>query len=185
MLSHKNKILKDFQLMFENQEDCDVVIRVKEKEFPAHKNILKVRSLVFASMLRHDMKEKQTGIIDIQDCEPSVFSDFLRFLYYKEISSLSEENVFDLFTLSDKYDVPDLRERCMEFMKANLSVETFCDTITLALTHTETELIQLCTELFIGNAEKIIETVKWQSFLAHNPTQSNELFIKYVASKKS
>ena len=131
------------------------------------------------------MKEKQTGIIDIHDCEPAVFSDFLRFVYYEEINNLSEENVFGLFTLSDKYDVPDLRAICMEFMKANLSVETFCDTISLALTHTETELIKLCTDFFIGNAEKIIETVKWQSFLLQNPIHCNELFIKYVASKKS
>ena len=130
------------------------------------------------------MKEKQTGIIDIQDCEPAIFSEFLHFLYYEGISNLSAENVFGLFTHSDKLDVPKLKEMCMEFMKINLSVETFSDTITLALTHTEMELIKLCTDFFIRKAEKIIETYKWQSFLAHNPTQSNECFIKLFASKK-
>ena len=185
MLSEKNKILKDLKLLFENQEDCDVVIRVKEKEFPVHRNILKVRSPVFASTLRNDMKEKQTGIIDIQDCEPAVFSEFLRFLYYEEISNLSEENVFGIFTLCDKYDVSDLREICMKFMKANLSVKTFGDTVTFALMHTESELIKFCVDFFIKNAQKIIETVPWQSLLAQSPIQCNELFIKPLASKNS
>lgn len=171
--------------MFEDKEDCDVVIKVKETEFPAHKAILKARSPVFASTLRHEMKEKKTGIIDIQDCEPSIFSHFLCFLYCEELNTLSDENVFGLYTLADIYDIPDLREICREFMKVNISTETFCDTITLALNHSEAELVKFSTDFFIKNAQKIIETVKWQSFLAQNPTQSNELFIKLLASNKN
>lgn len=170
--------------MFLKQEHCDVVIRVKGQEFPAHRNILAARSPVFASTFRNDMKEKESGIVDIEDCDPFSFSSFLCFLYCEDENSLSQENVFSLFTAADKYDVPDLRVKCVEFMKKNLTVDTFCEAITLALQHSETELVDLATNFFIKNTEKILETVKWQTFAAENPTQSNELVLKFVKSVK-
>lgn len=183
-LLQKSKILQDFKELFLKQENCDVVFRVKGQEFPAHKAILSARSPVFASAFRNEMKEKATGIVDIVDYDPSSFSDFLHFIYCDDVESLSEGNVFSLFSAADKYDVPDLRTKCMEFMKQNLSVDTFCETITLAVQHTEMELVNLTTDFFIKNAEKIIRTVQWQSFVAENPTQSNELFIKFMASNR-
>lgn len=158
---------------------------MKGQEFPAHRAILRARSPVFASTFRHDTKEKITGVVDIEDCESSAFSDFLCFLYWGDSDIISIENVYSLFTLGDKYDVLDLREKCVEFMEENLSAETFCDTITVALLHSETELITLATKFFIEHALKIAKTVKWQSFSDDYPRQSNELLIKALEDKCS
>lgn len=184
MLPKKRKILQDFKDLFLNREGCDVVFRVKGQKFPAHKAILIGRCPVFAATFRNNMKEKATGIVDIKDCDPSSFSDFLCFLYSEDVDNLSSENAFSLFTTADKYDVADLREKCMKYIKNNLSVDTFCETITLALKHTEIDLIRLATDYFIKNAESILVTAKWQSFAAENPMQSNELFIKFVATDR-
>lgn len=158
---------------------------MKGREFPAHRAILQARSPVFASTYRHDTKEKATGIIDIDDCEPFSFSDFLCFLYCGDRDIISVENAFSLFTVGDKYGVQDLMTQCVEFMKENLSVETFCDTVAVALLHSETELITLATDFFTKHALEIAKSAKWQSFSASNPTQSNELFIKALAAKGS
>ena len=147
-----NKILQDFKELYLRQEDCDVTIRVKEQDFPAHKIILKARSPVLASTFRNDMEEKATGIVNIEDCDPSTFSEFLLFLYCEDVDNLSSENVFNLFTVADKYDVSDLSTKCLNFIKGNLSNDTFCETITLALRHTVTELVDLSTNFFIKNA---------------------------------
>lgn len=162
-----------------------MVIKVKGQEFPAHKTILKARSSVLASTFSTDMKEKATGILEIHDCDSSSFSDFLCFLYCGDVSVISEENVFSLFTVADKYDVQDLRAKCMKFVYGHLSIDTFCDTIALALRHSETELIKLATDFFTKNAPKIIVTVKWQVFLQENPTQSNELLVKLLVNNQS
>lgn len=69
-------------------------------------------------------------------------------------------------------------------MKENLSVDTFCDTITLALQHSETQLITLASDFFTKHALEIAKTDPWQSFLVNNPTQSNELFMKALAAAK-
>lgn len=156
---------------------------MKGQEFPAHRNILAARSPVFASTLSNDMKETATGIIVIDDCDLSCFSDFLSFLYCGNVENLSTENAFSLFTAADKYDVQDLKSKCLEFIKMNLSVDTFCSTIALALQHSEKVLIELATDFFIKNLQKIIVTDEWQSFLSEYPIQSNELLIKALVIK--
>lgn len=179
VLSEK-KLQRDLKELFINKEDCDAVIKVKGEEFPVHKAILKARSSVFKSTFRTDMKEKATGIVEIDDCDPSSFSNFLCYLYCADEGVISKENVFSLFTAADKYDVQDLREKCLEFMKDNLTVETFCDAITVALQHSETALLKFATNFFRKNAAKIVVTVMWQLFAAENPTHSNELIVKLL-----
>lgn len=131
------------------------------------------------------MKERATGIVEIEDCDPSSFSDFLCFLYCGNVENLSTENVFSLFTVADKYDIQDLRSECMHFMKNNLSISTFCDTITFALEYCEMELLKLSIDFFSKHIHVVIKTVEWQSLLIKNPIQCNELMIKALECYKS
>jgi len=64
----------------------DVLLRVSDEsgkisEFPAHKAILMARSPVFCAMLKHAMKEKEQGVIEIEDTSPSTVAALLKFLY--------------------------------------------------------------------------------------------------------
>lgn len=133
-----NKILEDFKQLFLNQQSCDVILRVQGQEFQAHKLILRARSPVFASLFQND---KATAVVDIEDCNPSIFSDFLRFIYCQELDRLSEENVSSLLAAADKFGVSDLRTKCLEFMKEKFNVHILDDTA--APRHSETESIQL------------------------------------------
>lgn len=128
------------------------------------------------------MKENETGVIDIEDCDPSVFSDFLGFLYSNDMNNLSGENAFGLFTMADKYNCPELRTKCLRFIKESLSAENFCKALAIALLHNEPGMLPMVTDFFIKNAKNILESVEWQRFLEENPTCSNELFIIYVNS---
>lgn len=70
---------------------------MKGHEFPADRNI-QARSPVYAYTFRHDMKERSAGILDVKDCDPSSFLDFLCFLYCGDLENFSMENVFSFFT---------------------------------------------------------------------------------------
>lgn len=122
----------------------------------------------------------EADIVVIEDCDPSSFSDFLCFIYCADASGLSQENVYSLFKTADKYDVSDLKEKCVEFMKENLSVDTFCETTTLAVQHNEIELINFTTNFFLKNGPKIVSTDEWQSFLIENPIQTNKLCTQFI-----
>lgn len=170
--------------LYFKQEQCDVILKVKGQEFQAHKAILIARSPVFASTFQNDMKEKSVGIVNIEDCDPSSFSYFLCYLYCGSLNNLSMGNVFSLFAAADKYDIQDLRLECLEFMKKNLSVDNFCDIISLALRYSEKDLTKFTTEFFSEHFQEIIVTVKWQSFIVENPIEGNEIMIKALVPKK-
>lgn len=68
------------------------------------------------------MKMQDTCWLDIEDCDPSVFYDFLYLLYSENENSILQRNVIDLFTIAEKYDVPDLKERFIEFIKGYPSI---------------------------------------------------------------
>lgn len=153
-------------------------MKVKDREFNVHKAILTARSSVFDGMFSHDLSEANSGIVPIEDCDPDVFEQFLFFLYTGRPQHLSTDNACDLYYVADKYDIAELKEEIVSFLKKSLSIETICDVICLSTKCNETELLDLAINFFARNMEEIIVTVKWLIFLKENPIEANELTIK-------
>ena len=164
--------------MFGIEEHSDVTFKVKDEEFRLHKFILSGRNSYFNSMFKTEMKEKATGIVAIDDCEPGVFRSFIHFVYTGKVDDLTPANVCHLYKVADKYQEDQLKEQCLCFMKAKVCKESFCDFTVLALEHDEKELLKNATELFCRETKEIIQSVKWQTFMREYPTQANELYIK-------
>ncbi|XP_066354923.1 BTB/POZ and MATH domain-containing protein 1-like [Miscanthus floridulus] len=59
----------------------DVTFTVSGESFPAHKNVLAVRSPVFMAEFFGEMQEKSSGRVEIQKMEAPVFGAMLRFIY--------------------------------------------------------------------------------------------------------
>jgi speckle-type POZ protein len=59
----------------------DVTFNVRGQKFAAHKAILSMRSPVFAAMFLHPTKEMQTGEVEVDDIDPNVFQEVLRYMY--------------------------------------------------------------------------------------------------------
>lgn len=156
--------------------------------------ILAAQSSVFATMLQNDTKEKETDLVDISDCDsnvfeisdwdPSVFEDFLYYLYSRSTEKISNDNVTSLYELADKYDVSALKEECIRFMKENISCNTFCDIMSLAVDYEDRQLIDCGTEYFVANAKSILQTSHWQTFMEKNSVPANELYIKAFKNLK-
>lgn len=180
-LPANDKLLNDFRLMMLNGEHSDMTIKVKGEEFRLHRSILASRNPFFHAMFTCEMKEKVTGIISINDCEPDIFRSFIHFLYTGKVDTLSPENVYNLYEVADKYQEDQLKKECLHFMVHIISVDNFCDFAILALRHDEKKLWQNVTEFFCSKAEGIRQSAKWQTFLREYPTQANELQIKASA----
>lgn len=65
---------------------ADVTINIGSTQLAAHRCILSARSPVFNAMLRHDMSERMTGSITIDDVELPVMQECLNFMYTDECS---------------------------------------------------------------------------------------------------
>lgn len=167
-----------------NGNVSDIILKVEGQEFKAHKCILAARSPVFLAMMVHETKEKNTGVVDIEDVYPETLSDFLSYLYTGSTGSVTSQNVVKLYTAADKYQVYELKKVCIDYMLKNICIDNFCDILTLALRHVEKDLTDACTQFFIKNSLSIVLTSKWQIFLGENPVAGNELYIKQLQMNK-
>lgn len=160
----------------------NLILKVANKEFLVHQNILMARSTVFEAMLSHDMTEKNEGVIDVPDCDPESMQEFLHYVYCGKVENWSSDIALGLYYLADKYNIIPLKGKCTEFLKKSLSISTVCDIIQLALNHSDSDLLEHSTEYFLNHVSDILSTDGWMSFLNSNSVAANELFIK--ATKK-
>lgn len=101
----------------------DVTLVSETKEFKCHKVILAAMSPVFDRMFEADMKEADTGVVDIPDISPKIIDMLLTFIYTGELKE-TVEDMGDLLYASTKYQVSEMIAKCEEWMKKNLRMET-------------------------------------------------------------
>lgn len=160
----------------------DVILKVKDREFKVHRCVLAARSTVLLDMLTHDRdaKEKNTEIVELPHFGPDVFSVFLDYLYTGNVEDINSKNFKELFLVADSYKVNGLRKLCLNHILEDISVDNFCDVLTLSLRHGEDRFKEACANFFAKNSLDIILTPKWKAFLAANPEAGNELFVKQL-----
>lgn len=183
--SKLDKLSQDLEELLVTGEGSDVTFRVKNQEIRAHKNIIAARNPVFASMFTHEMSEKISGIVDIEDCEPDAIRQFLHYLYSGRIEKFSLETVFGLHEVADKYQVHELKTDCLEFMRNSLSVDTFCDVIEVSAKYGEEEMREMATNFLSNNTTDIMASEKWQNFLFENPVESNKLLLEALRRQRT
>lgn len=176
---------QDYKKVLLEGQNHDLILKVGNKELRAHRDILRARSKVFESMLSHNMIEKNNGIVDVPDCDPQAMEQFLSYLYCGKVETLNQSNMFGLYYIADKYEMLALKEECCEFIKKSLSLTNTCKTIQLALSHSDSNLLEYATDYFGSNMLDIMRTDDWQCFLKDNFTLGNELIIKCVEKLKN
>lgn len=171
-------LCRDFQNILMDKQRSDVTIEVQGQTFRAHKLILEARSTVFAAMFKHDMTEKNSNIIKIEDCDPTTFQTFLQYIYTAKFENVSCDSVINLYIAADKYCIIELKELCLKFMMENMSVETVCDVTVMADRYNETELKKSAETFLLQNIKTILLTDKWKSLMVENTAIAIDIFAK-------
>lgn len=170
----------DFKELLLSGSNSDVIIEVKHKKFNCHRCILGARSPVFAAMLDHDMKEKTSGVLTIEDVEPDVFQEFLLYLYSGNDNLLSWKNFPELYKLADKYGVEDLKNVITNDIKENINKENFIEFFKLSRLPNDSKLSQVVIQFFVDKSIEIVRREDWMTCLSENPVECNVL-IKALA----
>lgn len=173
-----DKLSANFKELCADKESCDVTLKVRDKEFKAHRAVLIARCNVFAATFRHDTLEKQTGIITISDCDPDSFQEFLEYLYSGELGEISVGSALNLYYTSDKYDVEELKTFCVEYLMQCLAIENVCEIVMLADKYDETRLFTASQDFFNENVTKILLTSEWQRLMKNDYRLANKLLVE-------
>ncbi|UYV69909.1 SPOPL [Cordylochernes scorpioides] len=130
---------EDMRSILESSKFSDVVLKACGHTVYAHKNILAARSPVFAAMFEHDMKENRESLVEIEDMEPVVLREMIRFIYTGQSPNL--KTIADtLLPAADKYGLERLKVICEVSLASNLSLKNAAKLLVLADTYNALQL---------------------------------------------
>jgi speckle-type POZ protein len=129
-------ILHQLKESFEKMLFSDVTFNVSSRQFSAHKNILVMRRPVFAAMFQHPTKEMLSGQVKVDDIDPDVFQEVLRYLYTGSPQSTAMDVMAPaLFAAADKYLLDHLKTRCETHLIRQMSSQNCLDLLALTNHH--------------------------------------------------
>ncbi|KAJ9673616.1 hypothetical protein PVL29_023271 [Vitis rotundifolia] len=100
---------------------ADVTINTADGTLRAHKAILSASSPVFQSMFLHNLKEKSSSTIDIEDLSLESCTALLSYLY----GNIKQEDFWKhrlaLLGAANKYDITDLKDACEESLLEDIN----------------------------------------------------------------
>lgn len=146
--------------LFHKESSDIIIISSDNKEFPAHKFILGMRSPVFLAMLTCGMAESINNIIKFNDFDSNTIEQCLTFLY-------TDDCDFDLLSLSDygdniynfslMYDIPQLSESLSFYYLDFLSHENVVSVLKIAHKYNQELLKNRAIKYLTTNPEIIQE----------------------------
>lgn len=177
--SESNKLNKNIFNLFESKKLCDVELRISEEAFPCHKLVICAQSPVFDAMFENDMKEKESGVVEITDLEPQTLQKMLKFLYTEVIEDgLTTEEICKLYSAADRYEVLPLQQGCSLLLLSTLSVTSICSVLALADIHQDQFLWTLAYDFLSINSKEVFHSPQWKTFMLDYPTLSRDTMFK-------
>ena len=139
------------------------------RDFPAHKNILSARSDVFAAMFQHPTKENLTNQIKIEDIEPDVFQELLRFIYTGRVQvDKLEVMAADLSIAADKYLLDQLKLTCQNHTPNHMTPENCVVLLVNGDLKNPTELLKEAAKFFWRLPSQVMATDGWRKIEEEN-----------------
>jgi len=169
MIHHK-QFIKDLDNLFLDQNNNhDVTLTCGEKVFYCHKWMLSARSPVFKAMFQSNMKENESGTVEIEDIQQEVVLEFLQYIYTGTISLNFEKYGEELFAVADKYQVDQLKGACENEMISKLDAENCIEMLLLGDRYKARNLKKSAVDFFNKNKEKV-DSFDWKLFSEDQPT---------------
>ena len=121
---------------------------------------LDFRSLVFRAMLSSNMKERQTGRIDLTDWSLKTGQDLLSFLYSGRVKP--DADLTKLLVVADRYDFQELKEMTSEALKTKIRDENCLDLLMLAHLHHAERLKDAALVHIRLRSKALFKTTGWE-----------------------
>jgi hypothetical protein len=164
-------VVKHLTNLFVRQSSCDVQFYFKGGfNVGGHATILAARSPVFAAMFQHDMREKKTGKVVIEDINPIIFNDLLHYIYSGRIPSpLNEKTAQLMFMAADKYNIDDLKEYCVTFLLSQMQATNALDLLIWAHLNSIEKIKEASLNFVAANGKVIFQTSEWEKIITAHP----------------
>jgi len=179
--SPPSTLAADLATTLNDSSFSDITIKTKGQQFKAHRIILAARSPVFRAMFSHDMQESRDNQVEIQDIDPVVMEELLRFIYTNKVNGLS--NIAKpLLAAADKYALESLKTLCESSLVSQMSVEDVADTLVLADLHRCAHLKDAALATIRRFPEKLVKTDGWNRLIECFPSLVSDIILAQQSS---
>jgi speckle-type POZ protein len=164
MLTHLSKML-------DNQSMADVTFIVKNEKISAHSVIVVSVSPVICAMLeKGNFKEGVTKTVKIDDIDPLVFKEMLRYLYTGTAPKLNEDTMTEpLLLAADKYQIKGLMDLCEQSLIKKLNMQTVFHFLVLAHLHSAPQLLEASLKFLVSRKREVWIDPKWKELMKSYP----------------
>ena len=164
-----NTLPDDLKSMLSSGDASDIILNCGQRQFHAHRLILRARSPYFKGLFASVMRDANTDCLSIADTEPDVFEQLLLWVYMGEVAeaALQAKDMLEhLIMAANRYECNDLKLLCEANLCEGLSLENVATRLVLAEQAQADELKEACLELIKPNAAAIMGTEGWKDVMA-------------------
>ncbi|XP_046452787.1 speckle-type POZ protein-like [Daphnia pulex] len=135
-LFNDDELIQHLGGLHQTMKFSDVTFTIRGCKFEAHKAILSARSPVFAAMFDHETAENLSHQVKINDVDPEVFQELLRFVYTGRIPVITMKTLTTgLLAAAGKYLLGSLMTACEKYLVNDLSADNCIELLILADGH--------------------------------------------------
>jgi speckle-type POZ protein len=169
--------------VFVEQTNCDVEFLFEDEEkIGGHISILAARSPVFSAMFYHNLQESETGKVFVQDIRPQIFKEMLHYIYSGQtLAPLTDAIAQPLFVVSDKYDIEDLKEKCVRYLLRSVRKSNAVDLLVWANLHSVEKIQEAALDFVAGNFKTICHSNEWENLMKNYPELGFLVTRRYAA----
>uniref|UniRef100_A0A8C3QU35 Kelch like family member 34 n=1 Tax=Cyanoderma ruficeps TaxID=181631 RepID=A0A8C3QU35_9PASS len=135
---------------------CDILLKVKENEFPAHKSLLACSSDYFRAMFKNYTQESKASVIHLQVVSPTGLQHILDFIY-TSLLPLSFESLEDTLEAASYLQVTDAIGLCNQYLVNNLALENCCFSANVARKFYLPDALAATEKYIIKNVWKLLD----------------------------
>ncbi|KAK4487832.1 hypothetical protein RD792_003568 [Penstemon davidsonii] len=169
---------------------CDIVFKIGEETFKAHKLILAARSPVFKAQFFGLVGDTNISHFELEDIEPSIFKALLQFIYsdslpnFDEIigststTSTSAIMMQHLLAAADRFALDRLKQLCEAKLCEKVSADTVATTLSLAEQHRCPQLKAICLKFAATNLGVVMQSEGFKHMKESCPSLLSELLEK-------
>ncbi|XP_077974113.1 kelch-like protein 12 [Styela clava] len=154
-ITHSLNVLSSFNELKQSDCICNFTIKVGDKSFKVHRDLLGAVSKYFKGMFSSNMVEARNGFVVMKDICADAVGQCVDFMYTGEANP-TMESVENTLYASHLMQLDVLSSICFDFMENNLSVQHCLLVGRLARLYDRTELETIAERFIVDNFESLI-----------------------------
>ena len=156
------EMMKRLDIQRRNEQFCDVILDVgsgnDHARLKAHRVVLCAASPFFSNALNSDMKEKEEGVIRLEETSKAVMEEVLEYLYTGHVDINEFSANFDLIAAADYFVMPSLKALCAAIILKTLALCNCVSIYYFALKYRCEELQKAAKDFILENFVAVAET---------------------------